>query len=120
MPKKINTKVYFPSLFAFLPSNSLSMTLINQAVAASYEHEANTPHDFFMSGVCKKVEVTEDWRLIFESNLDIEQFWTAEINDKEEIDLGFNPLLADTDAKGIIDSEHGFISFSIHKGIFAV
>lgn len=119
MPKKINTKVYFPSLFAFLPSNSLSMTLINQAVAASYEHEANTPHVFYVKCM-KRVDVAENWRLIFESNLDIGQFWTAEINDKEEIDLGFNPLLADTDAKCIIDSEHGFISFSIHKDIFAV
>lgn len=68
----------------------------------------------------KKVEVTKDWRLIFESNLDIEQFWTTEINDNEEIDLRFDPLLAYTDANGTIDSEHGFISVSIHKGIFAV
>ncbi len=73
---------------------------ISFGFTASYEHEADTPHDFFMSSVCKKVEathtidykiisnwgtglngeirvknnsdkVTEDWRLMFESNLDI-------------------------------------------------
>ena len=101
---------------------------ISFGFTASYKQEADAPHDFYMSSICKKVEAThmidykivsnwgtglngeitvkntsnkviEDWRLIFESNLDIERFWTAEVDGKEGNiyfvkNLGYNANIA--------------------------
>lgn len=91
---------------------------------AKYEDTYDEPHNFYMSQTCIKVEkdykieyniinewenglngqisITnnsdksiEDWRLLFNSNLKIDRFWTAEISHKEDTkyyiqNMGYN------------------------------